>query len=187
MAAEHKSDLHQFRELFDTVQGAAKSLGVSDVEALFGAHSGALTRFANNTIHQNVAEQDRWLSVRVVVDHRTARATTNRLDADSIRSAVEQALALARSAAPNSDLLPLTEHSVISETKRFDDDYCRRNTRSSRTRRGRSHSHCRKRWTNRCRNLFYRPKCRSDPQLARRCSLACGNDGAVFHHCDGGR
>jgi PmbA protein len=121
MAAEHKSDLHQYRELFDAVLSAAKSLGVSEVEALFGAHSGALTRFANNTIHQNVAEQDRWLSVRIVVDHRTARATTNRLDSDSIRSAVEQALALARSAAPNSDLLPLTEHSVISETKRFDE------------------------------------------------------------------
>ncbi len=32
----------------------------------------------------------------------------------------QQALALARSAAPNSDLLPLNEPSVISETKRFD-------------------------------------------------------------------
>ncbi|HTC32218.1 MAG TPA: TldD/PmbA family protein [Bryobacteraceae bacterium] len=107
-------------ELFDAVQKAAKSFGVSDVEALFGAHRAALTRFANNTIHQNVAEQDRWISVRVALDHRTARSTTNRFDADSIRSAVEQALALARSAAPNSDLLPLNEPSVVSETKRFD-------------------------------------------------------------------
>jgi predicted Zn-dependent protease len=108
------------QELFGAVQQAAKALGVSDVEALFGAHFGALTRFANNTIHQNVAEQDRWLSVRVALDHRTARATTNRFDADSIRRAVEQALALARSAAPNPDVRPLNEPSVISETKRFD-------------------------------------------------------------------
>jgi predicted Zn-dependent protease len=106
-------------ELFHAVQSAAKSLGISDVEALFGAHFGALTRFANNTIHQNVAEQDRWISVRVVLDRRTARATTNRLDADSIRGAVCEALALARSAAPNPDLLPLAESSVISETRRF--------------------------------------------------------------------
>jgi predicted Zn-dependent protease len=110
----------QCRELFNAVQDAAKSLGVSDVEALFGAHFGALTRFANNTIHQNVAEQDRWLSVRVALDQKTARATTNRFDPDSIRGAVSQALALARSAASNSDLLPLNEPSVISETKRFD-------------------------------------------------------------------
>ena len=108
------------RELFATVQDAARSLGVSDVEALFGAHFGALTRFANNTIHQNVAEQDRWISVRVALDHKTARATTNRFDPKSIRGAVEQALALAKSAAPNTDLMPLNEPSVISETKRFD-------------------------------------------------------------------
>jgi len=110
----------QCHEYFDSIQQAAKALGVSDVEALFGAHFGALTRFANNTIHQNVAEQDRWISIRVALDHRTARATTNRFDSDSIRAAVEQALALARSAAANPDLLPLTEPSVISETKRFD-------------------------------------------------------------------
>src|ERR1700733_15240121 len=107
------------RDLFDAVQQAAASLGVSDVEALFGAHCAALTRFANNSIHQNVAEQDRWISVRVALDQRTARATTNRFHPDSIRGAVEQALALARSSAPNSELLPLTENPLISETKRF--------------------------------------------------------------------
>jgi PmbA protein len=111
---------NECRELFGAVQQAAKSLGVSDVEALLGAHCAALTRFANNTIHQNVAEQDRWISIRVALDQRTARATTNRFDPDSIRGAVEQALALARSVAPNSDLLPLNENSLISETKRFD-------------------------------------------------------------------
>src|ERR1700723_2767215 len=108
------------REIFGAVQQAAAALGVSDVEALFGAHCSALTRFANNAIHQNVAEQDRWLSVRVAIDHKTARATTHRFDPDSIRSAGSQALALARSAAPNPDLLPLNDPSVNSETKRLD-------------------------------------------------------------------
>ena len=121
MGAETLSQ-SESRELFEAVQQAASSLGVSDVEALIGAHSAALTRFANNTIHQNVAEQDRWLSVRVVFDQQTARATTNRFDPDSIRRAVEQAVALARSSAPNSDLLPLNEPSFISVTKRFDEN-----------------------------------------------------------------
>lgn len=110
----------QCADLFGVVQDAAKSLGAPDVEALFGAHCAALTRFANNTIHQNVAEQDRWLSVRVALDQKTARATTNRFDPDSIREAVAQALALARSAAPNEDLLPLNEPSAIPEIPRFD-------------------------------------------------------------------
>jgi len=107
-------------DLFDAVQDIAKSLGIADVEALCGAHSGALTRFANNTIHQNVAEQDRWLSIRVALDQRTARATTNRFDPDSIRQAVAEALVLARSAAPNPDLLPLFECAAIPVIKRFD-------------------------------------------------------------------
>ncbi|MGH9527421.1 MAG: hypothetical protein ACRD2F_12155, partial [Terriglobales bacterium] len=40
-----------------------------------------LTRFANNAIHQNVAEQQTVLSIRAVWQGRSARATTNRLDA----------------------------------------------------------------------------------------------------------
>src|SRR6202162_5364859 len=45
----------------------------------------ALTRFANNTIHQNVAEHMLAISVRAVVDGRTARATTNKTDEESLR------------------------------------------------------------------------------------------------------
>ena len=110
------------RRLFESVQRAAKSFGVSDVEALIAGHREALTRFANNTIHQNVAEQAQWLSVRVQLDHRTARATTNRFDEDSIRSTVEQALALTKSVAPDPDLLPLAPPAPISEIPRFDSD-----------------------------------------------------------------
>src|SRR5580704_16264980 len=91
-------------ELFESVQQAARSLGVRDVEVLFAAHRGALTRFANNTIHQNVSEQGQWISVRTLFDQKTARATTNRFDADSIRSVVEQAIALTKSVAPDPEL-----------------------------------------------------------------------------------
>jgi predicted Zn-dependent protease len=87
---------------------------------LFAAHRGALTRFANNSIHQNVSEQGQWISVRVLFDRKTARATTNRFDADSIRSVVEQAIALTKSVAPDADFLPLAEPSPIPEIPRFD-------------------------------------------------------------------
>ena len=112
--------LDRSRELFESVQQAAHSLGVQDVEVLFAAHRGALTRFANNNIHQNVAEQGQWISVRVLFDQKTARATTNRFDADSIRSAVEQAIALTKSVAPDTELLPLAQPSLIPEISRFD-------------------------------------------------------------------
>jgi PmbA protein len=112
--------IERSRELFESVQRAAQSFGVRDVEVLFAAHRGALTRFANNTIHQNVSEQGQWISVRVLFDQKTARATTNRFDADSIRSVVEQAIALTKSVAPDPDFLPLAEPTPIPEIPRFD-------------------------------------------------------------------
>ncbi len=108
------------RKLFDAVQHAAKSYGVSDVEALIAGHREALTRFANNTIHQNVAEQAQWLSIRVQLDHKTARGTTNRFDEASIRSAVEQAIALTKSVAPDPDLLPMASPAAVPQIPRFD-------------------------------------------------------------------
>jgi PmbA protein len=108
------------RELFGQVQQAARTRGVADVEALFAAHRDALTRFANNIIHQNVAEQAQWLSVRVALDQKTARATTNRFDAASIQSAVEQAIALARSVAADPEMLPMAEAQPVAEIARYD-------------------------------------------------------------------
>ena len=67
----------------------------------------ALTRFANNTIHQNVAEQTLNVSVRTVFDGCTARASTNKTDDESLRRAVAASATLARSQPKNPDLLPM--------------------------------------------------------------------------------
>ncbi len=102
--------------VFEQVQAAARSLGVTEVEALMASGNQALTRFAGNAISQNVAEQSTLVSVRPVIDGRTARASTNRLDADSIRDVVAQAVALTRLSAPDPDLLPLAapaEYAVV--------------------------------------------------------------------------
>jgi PmbA protein len=107
-------------ELFAILVDAAKSLGVRDVEAIFGAHREALTRFANNTIHQNVSEQAQMVSVRVQLDGKTARATTNRLDAASMRAAVAESIALSRAASADPDLLPMAAPARIAELNRFD-------------------------------------------------------------------
>jgi PmbA protein len=94
-------------EVFSSAAGAARSMGVRDLEVTISAGSNALTRFANNTIHQNVAERVSSVSVRALVKGRTARASTNRLDAQGIRSAVDQAIAIARLQAADPELLPL--------------------------------------------------------------------------------
>ncbi|MBZ5565146.1 MAG: TldD/PmbA family protein [Acidobacteriia bacterium] len=78
-----------------------------ETEAIISSTSYSLTRFANNTIHQNVAEESGSLSVRAVVDGRMARASTNKLDEPSIRQTCEGALMLARLQPPIPDLLPM--------------------------------------------------------------------------------
>ena len=78
-----------------------------EVECLFyGGHS-ALTRFANNTIHQNVAEENFGVSVRTVFGGRTARATTNAFDDESLKNVVRASESLARVQQEDPDLLPV--------------------------------------------------------------------------------
>ena len=91
-------------EIFDKIK---KHSSADEVEALFyGGHS-ALTRFANNTIHQNVAEEHYGVSVRTVFNGRTARASTNKLDEESLRRVVQASESLARVQHPDPDLLPM--------------------------------------------------------------------------------
>src|SRR6185437_9364572 len=107
------------QRIFDQVTTAARSFGVSEVEAIFTAETQALTRFANNAISQNVAERGVHLSVRPIVDGRTARAFTNRLDPESIRNCVEQAIAITRLTEPDPKLLPLAEPEKIEPVERW--------------------------------------------------------------------
>lgn len=77
-----------------------------EVEVIFASNNSSLTRFANNTIHQNVAELNQAASIRVAFDGKTARATTNRFDDESLKRAVQSAESIAKVQEPNADLLP---------------------------------------------------------------------------------
>src|SRR5690348_15837032 len=92
----------QAEEIFKKV---LKWSTADEAEAMISSTDYSLTRFANNVIHQNMAEQGVSLSVRAVVDHRMARASTNKFDEDSIRAVCERALTLARLQPPDPDLL----------------------------------------------------------------------------------
>jgi PmbA protein len=87
-----------------------------EVEVLFSGGRFALTRFANNTIHQNVEEENHIVSVRTVFDGRTARATTNKFDDDSLRRVVESSEALAKVQHPDPDLLPMPDGREAAST-----------------------------------------------------------------------
>jgi len=112
------------RRIFDVAQRSARPGGIEEIELLLDSHTTALTRFANNAIHQNVAERDRMVSVRVLVGSRTARATTNLADDASIRRVVNEAIALAKVAEPSDELLPLPSPGeageIPAQPSRFD-------------------------------------------------------------------
>ncbi|HYP04839.1 MAG TPA: TldD/PmbA family protein [Bryobacteraceae bacterium] len=106
------------QEVFLAVEQAARRAGVQDVEIILTSSTDSLTRFANNEIHQNVSERASGLSVRVVTNGCTARASTNRLHRDGIQATVDEAIALAR-ASEASDLLPLYEDPTICDGQHF--------------------------------------------------------------------
>jgi predicted Zn-dependent protease len=91
-------------DLFDRIR---KHSTADEVEAYFYGGRSALTRFANNVIHQNVAEENYGVSVRTVFGGRTARASTNKLDDESLKRAVLASESLAKVQAPDPDLLPM--------------------------------------------------------------------------------
>ena len=94
----------QAADIFERIK---KLSAADEVEVLFSGGKFALTRFANNTIHQNVAEDNHVVSVRTVFGGRTARATTNKFDNESLRQVVKSSEALARVQHPDPDLLPM--------------------------------------------------------------------------------
>jgi PmbA protein len=99
-------DKNKAADIFGKIK---KYSSADEVEALvYGGHS-ALTRFANNTIHQNVAEENYVVSVRTAFDGRTARATTNKVDDESLKRVVAASEKLAKVQHPDADLLPMPE------------------------------------------------------------------------------
>lgn len=100
-------------------QRVLKLSEADETEVDIGAGADALTRFANNTIHQNVAEHTIGISVRAVVDGRTARASTNKPDEESLRRVVHSAISLARNEPENPELLPLPKKQKYQKVSRF--------------------------------------------------------------------
>jgi PmbA protein len=97
-------DRDQANDIFDQLRRLSQA---DEIELLISGGRSALTRFANNTIHQNVAEEEYHISVRSSFGNRTARASTNKHDDESLRRVVQSSEVLARVQHPDPDLLPM--------------------------------------------------------------------------------
>ena len=106
----------QAEQIFDRV---LKYSTAEETEVMITSSNFALTRFANNIIHQNVSEESTVVSIRVVTEGRMARATTNKSDEKSTRQTCEDVLALARLQPPDAQLLPMPGPQTYRAVNRY--------------------------------------------------------------------
>ena len=91
-------------------------------EVVILAGDNYLTRFANSTIHQNVAESNADVRIRCVLGSRLGVASTNDLDPRALERTLDHALAIARLQPENPEFhslpgpLPVAEVEAFSET-----------------------------------------------------------------------
>jgi PmbA protein len=105
------------RRLADVVLGASEG---DQTEVLFWGTDQQLTRFANNTIHQNVAEQGAEISVRVAVGQKVGVASANQLEEAGLRDATARAVAVARLQPDNPDFAGLPGSTPWERLPAFD-------------------------------------------------------------------
>ena len=172
----------ELRAIIDNVLRLAKSTEADEAEVHVDEVDDSLTRFANNAIHQNVAERGLTVSIRTVVDGRTARATTNRIDEDSLRAAIESSLSLAHSQPKDPRLLAMPGRAEISPAQSLRRSNRRDHSRRSRPRRQtrlRSRDHQR---PGSRRNLCQRHVAIRDGQFARPFRQLSRNPRRILHH-----
>ncbi len=91
----------------------AGAAGAGEAEAVVSIDRAQLTRFANSEIHQNVAETNGSINLRVAIGTRVGIAASNRLDDDGLRRLAETAVSIARNSAELEDWAGLPEPTPI--------------------------------------------------------------------------
>ncbi len=95
------------KSVVDSLLDRAKKAGASEAEVHLGAGRSALTRFANNEIHQNVESEVADVALRLVFGKRTARTSTTRLDEKGLDELVQRTAEVAKLTPEDKELLPV--------------------------------------------------------------------------------
>ena len=108
-------------QITDILQHAIYLSTADEIEAVIDASTSSSTRFARNTIHQNVAETDAVLEVRAAFGSRVGTASTNDLSRRGVYQVVKQACAMARHVPENPDWTGFPDPQTLPEAPAFDD------------------------------------------------------------------
>jgi len=103
----------------EIAQQALRESEADQTEVAVTGNASHLTRFAENTIHQNVSETDVTVRVRAVIDRKTGVASGNELDGDGLRRIVSAAETIARFQKANPDFRSLPEPEPIGAVDAF--------------------------------------------------------------------
>ncbi len=105
----------------DLLKRALRFSQAEETQVIITAHDSSLTRFANNVIHQNVAETNVSVTIRAAVGKRSGTASTNNLDDGALGQAAERALANAHQQPEDPDFPGLADPQPIEPAPAFDD------------------------------------------------------------------
>ena len=106
-------------QVLDLVRAGAGSS--AQAEVMVATTHQALTRFANSFIHQNVADTDTAVRLRVHVNGRTAAGATTLADAGGLRGLVERTLAAAALCPPDPGWPGLAEPAPLAGPAQVDE------------------------------------------------------------------
>src|SRR2546422_11459385 len=93
-------------ELKSFLYGLLERSPAQQTEVMVTEWDSALTRFANNGIHQNVAERDVSVRVRVVKDDKTGVAAVNQMSESAAADVLNRAVAIA-DLQPKGEVVPM--------------------------------------------------------------------------------
>jgi PmbA protein len=96
-------------------------LGKGAGEVILRFNDGYLTRFANNYIHQNVAQRNTQLTIKAHLGTRVGIAVTNRLDGQALEGVVARAKTNAKASPENPYYPGLPEPSKYNPAQSFDE------------------------------------------------------------------
>jgi predicted Zn-dependent protease len=110
------------KEIQALLEGILARSTADQTEVIFAGRESYLTRFANSSIHQNVAERNDEVRVRVVQGKRIGVASTNDLSDAGLDTVVESALEIARFQPEQPDFESLPEPQPIKPVNAFSEE-----------------------------------------------------------------
>ncbi len=106
----------QVRAITQQVLGMSRA---DQTEVIFSGTDSALTRFANSQIHQNVAETDTQVRIRVVYGKKIGVASSNDLAPEALKRTLDTARAIAQLQRDNPDFKSLPSPQPIPSVQAF--------------------------------------------------------------------